>query len=120
MTIEVTTSAPILGKRYLVPFSQRPKLSQILRQLLDNDIIRSSNSPHAASVLLVKKSNGESRMCIDYRALNEVTVKKNYVMPIVEEQLSRLAGNKYFTTLDMTSGYYQVPMNEESKSIQHF
>ncbi|XP_036335434.1 uncharacterized protein LOC118745873 [Rhagoletis pomonella] len=96
MTIEVTTSVPILGKRYLVPFSQRPKLSQILKELLDNAIIRPSNSPHAASVLLVKKSNGESRMCIDYRALNDVTVKKNYVMPIVEEQLSRLAGNIYF------------------------
>ncbi|XP_053949379.1 uncharacterized protein K02A2.6-like [Anastrepha ludens] len=120
MTISVTTSEPILGKRYQVPFSQRPILSEILKELLDNDIIRPSDSPHAASVLLVKKSNGESRMCIDFRALNEVMVKKNYVMPIVEEQLSRLAGNKYFTTLDMTSGYYQVPMNEESEKYTAF
>lgn len=59
-------------------------------------------------------------MCIDYRALNEVTVKKNYVMSIVEEQLSRLSGNKYFSTLDMTSGYYQVPMNEDSKKYTAF
>ncbi|XP_053968538.1 uncharacterized protein K02A2.6-like [Anastrepha ludens] len=120
MSIEVTKSGPILGKIYQVPFSQRPELSRILAELLDNDIISPSSSPHAASVLLVKKSNGENRMCIDYRALNEVTVKKNYVMPIVEEQLSRLSGNKYFSTLDMTSGYYQVPMNENSKKYTAF
>ncbi|XP_054745857.1 uncharacterized protein LOC129250245 [Anastrepha obliqua] len=77
MTIEVTKSGPILGKKYQVPFSQRPELSRILVELLDNEIISPSSSPHAASVLLVKKSNGENRMCIDYRALNEVTVKKN-------------------------------------------
>ncbi|XP_036342204.1 uncharacterized protein LOC118754611 [Rhagoletis pomonella] len=120
MSIQVTADKPIVGKRYQVPFAQRSTLTDILRKLLDCGIIRSSNSPHAASVLLVKKSNGESRMCVDFRTLNEVTVKKNYIMPVVEEQLSRLAGNKYYTTLDMTSGYYQVPLAEESKQYTAF
>ncbi|XP_075162734.1 uncharacterized protein LOC142235364 [Haematobia irritans] len=66
-------------------------------------------------VLFVKKSNGERRMCTDFRALNAATVEKQYSIPVVEEQLSLLAGNRYFTTLDMTSGYYQIPIKEECK-----
>ncbi|XP_017467208.1 PREDICTED: uncharacterized protein LOC108359750 [Rhagoletis zephyria] len=108
MDIGVTTESSIVGKRYQVPFAKQCELSRILRELLDNDIIRRSTSPHAASVVLVTKANGESRMCVDYRALNAVTVKKHFPMPVVEEQLAKLSGGKFFTTLDMTSGYYQV------------
>lgn len=120
MTIEVSTTKPILGKRYQVPFALRNELNAILENLREHGIIQSSTSPHAASVLLVPKSNGEKRLCVDYRALNSATVKKQYPMPIVEEQLAKLAGNEYFTTLDMTSGYYQIPLNNESKKFTAF
>lgn len=120
MEISVSTDTPVVGKRYQVPFSQRQTLSDIIDKLLRCGIIRQSNSPYAASVLLVKKSNGESRMCTDFRALNAVTIKKQYSMPVAEEQLSLLAGNKYFTTLDMTSGYYQIPIKEECKKYTAF
>ena len=96
MEISLSTDKPVVGKRYQVPFSQRQILSDIIDKLLRCCIIRPSDSPYAASVLLVKKANGESRMCTDYRALNEVTIKKQYSMPVVEEQLSLLSGNKYF------------------------
>lgn len=120
MEISLSTDKPVVGKRYQVPFSQRQILSDIIDKLLRCCIIRPSDSPYAASVLLVKKANGESRMCTDYRALNEVTIKKQYSMPVVEEQLSLLSGNKYFTTLDMTSGYYQIHVKEESKKFTAF
>jgi len=115
MDIEVTTATPILGRRYQVAFSKRDALRSQLDLLLKHNIISKSTSPYASSAILVPKANGESRLCIDYRALNAVTVKKRYPMPIVEEQLAKLSGNSYFTTLDMTSGYYQIPMGQESK-----
>ncbi|XP_036320389.1 uncharacterized protein LOC118734809 [Rhagoletis pomonella] len=120
MEIKVTIPGPIVGKRYQVPLSQERELTGILNNLLANEIIRPSTSPHAASALLVRKANGENRMCIDYRALNAVTVRKNFPMPVVEEQLFKLAGGKFYTTLDMTSGYYQIPMKESSKEYTAF
>jgi len=59
-------------------------------------------------------------LCIDYRALNAVTVKKTISKPIVEEQLAKLSENSYFTTLDTTSGYYQISMGQESKKFTAF
>ncbi|XP_036347413.1 uncharacterized protein LOC118756776 [Rhagoletis pomonella] len=120
MSIEVTTPSPIVGRRYQVPFAKQQELSSILKELLANEVIRPSTSPHAASVVLVTKANGESRMCVDYRALNAVTIRKHFPMPVVEEQLSKLSGGRFFTTLDMTSGYYQIPIKEECKKYTAF
>jgi len=120
MDIEVTTATPILGRRYQVAFSKRDALRSQLDLLLKHNIISKSSSPYASSAILVPKAKGESRLCIEYRALNAVTVKKRYPMPIVEEQLAKLSGNSYFTTLDMTSGYYQIPMGQESKKFTPF
>ncbi|XP_036342487.1 uncharacterized protein K02A2.6-like [Rhagoletis pomonella] len=120
MEILVTTDQPVMGRQYQVPLYQRPVLAKIISDLLDNGIIRPSSSPHAAPVIIVKKSNGEDRMCVDYRALNAVTLKKHFPMPIVEEQLAKLVGNMVFTTLDMTAGYYQIPVKEESKPYTAF
>ncbi|XP_036322191.1 uncharacterized protein LOC118736210 [Rhagoletis pomonella] len=90
MEIQVTTDKPILGKRYQLPFAQRTVLSSIVNNLLEYDIIRPSTSPHAASVVLVKKHNGEDRMCVDFGTINAVTVKKPFPMLIFVEQLARL------------------------------
>ncbi|XP_053968466.1 uncharacterized protein LOC128869895 [Anastrepha ludens] len=95
MEILVSTEKPITGRQYQVPFIQRPVLSTIIDDLLKHNIIRQSSSPYAAPVVIVKKSNGEGRMCVDFRALNAVTIKKQFPMPIVEEQLSKLGGNTF-------------------------
>lgn len=65
-------------------------------------------------ILLVKKKNGEHRMCIDFRKLNAITIKDKYPMRLIEEQIDKLGGYKYFTGLDLASGYYQVPVAEDS------
>ncbi|XP_039749185.1 uncharacterized protein LOC120625970 [Pararge aegeria] len=83
-------------------------------ELLVNNIVRESNSPYASPALLVNKKNGEKRLCIDYRALNKITVKDKYPMPRIEDLVDRLQSYKVFTSLDLKSGYYQIAMHRDS------
>lgn len=114
MSIKLTTDKVVTFRPYRLPFDQRENVRQIVTELKDNDIIRDSNSPFASPILLVKKKTGEQRLCIDYRALNAITVKNKYPLPLIDDQIDQLSGNNLFTSLDMASGYYQVPMSEES------
>lgn len=86
-----------------------------LRELLDAGVIRESESPFSSPIVVVKKKNGDIRLCIDYRKLNLQTVKNAYALPNLEESFSALTGSKWFSVLDLKSGYYQIEMNEEDK-----
>jgi hypothetical protein len=76
---------------------------------------KSSPSPWGAPVLFVLKKDGSMRMCIDYRAVNKLTVRNRYPLPRIDECLERLAGAKVFTSLDLKSGYHQVRLRDEDK-----
>lgn len=95
--------------------SDREAVKQHLRELLDAGIIRESESPFASPVVLVRKKNGKIRLCIDYRKLNTRTIKDAYALPNIEEAFSALCGAKWFSVMDLKSGYYQVEMAEEDK-----
>ncbi|WP_253302469.1 reverse transcriptase domain-containing protein [Wolbachia endosymbiont of Psylliodes chrysocephala] len=111
---------PVTYKPYKLSISERTEVRNIIDDLLTNEIIRESDSPYASPILLVKKKTGEYRMCVDYRALNAKTVKDKYPLPRVDEHLERLKGCNYFTSLDLSSGYHQIPMAAASISKTAF
>lgn len=117
MVIKVTSDKPVRCQPYRVPLAKRDTVNTIVNELLQRGIIRHSTSPYAAPIVLVKKSNGEDRLCVDYRQLNAITVKQPFPMPIVEEQLALLA---IYTSLDLIPGYYQISIEEESRKYTAF
>ncbi|GFY00943.1 retrovirus-related Pol polyprotein from transposon 412 [Trichonephila clavipes] len=71
----------------------------------NNDAIEPSSSPWATPIVLVRKKDGSTRSCVDYRRLNDVTKKNSYTLPRIDDTLDTLAGNTWFSTLDLKSGY---------------
>lgn len=86
-----------------------------LQQLLDAEVIRESESPFSSPIVVVRKKNGDVRLCIDYRKLNTQTVKDSYALPNLEESFSALTGSRWFSVLDLKSGFYQIEMEEADK-----
>jgi transposase InsO family protein len=120
MKIDLKDETPVYYRPYRMAITEKQQVKKIVEELKDADIIEDSNSPFASPVLLVKKKTGDLRMCIDYRALNKQTVKDHYPIPLIDDQLDRMCKMKYFTSLDLSSGYYQVPMNKDSREKTAF
>ena len=112
--IELTQSTPPNPRAlYRMSPSELDELKKQLDELLAAGFIRPSKSPFGAPVLFVKKKDGSMRMCIDYRDLNRITVKNRYPLPRMEELFDRLKGAKYFSKMDLRSGYHQVRIHHD-------
>ena len=88
------------------------ELKKQLEKLQQSGFIRPNSSPWGAQVLFVKKKDGIMRMCVDYRALNEVTIKNKYPLPRIDDLFDQLKGAKYFSKIDLRSGYHQLKIRE--------
>ena len=105
-------SEPPSRATYKMSPKELDELKKIIQELLEHGFIQPSISPYGAPVLFVKKKDGSIRMCVDYRALNKITVKNKYPLPRIDELLDRLKGAKYFSKIDLRSGYHQVRIDE--------
>ncbi|GBG59009.1 hypothetical protein CBR_g24357 [Chara braunii] len=93
---------------YRLSIPEATELKRQLKELLRLGFIKPSNSPWGAPLLFVRKADGTLRLCIDYRGLNRYTVKNSYPMPRSDELFDCLAGNRFFTKIDLRSGYHQI------------
>jgi hypothetical protein len=101
-------TAPISKRAYKVSRPELVELKKQIDELSEKGYIRPSTSPWATPVLFVEKKDGTRRMCIDYRALNEVTIKNKYPLPRIEDLFDQLRGDSVFSKIDMRSGYHQL------------
>src|SRR5699024_2147474 len=112
--IDTGMSPPIHCALRRVSPQQREVVRREVEKLLACGAIRASTSPWASAVVLVPKKDGTTRFCVDYRAVNAVTVKDVHPLPNIADMLAALDGARYFTALDAASGYWQIPMEESS------
>lgn len=120
MTITLKDSTPVVYRPRRLAYQERIQVANIISELLKDKIIRESHSEYASPIVLVMKKNGQPRMCVDYRDLNKKVVKERYPLPLIQDQLNALCHARYFTTLDMKSGFHQMEIDESSKHITAF
>lgn len=118
--IDVGEQQPLRQRPYRVSLAERNMIDDQVSEMLRKGVVRPSSSPWASPVVLVKKKDGTIRFCVDYRRLNRITKKDVYPMPRIDDALDCLQGAEYFSTMDLHSGYWQVPMAEDDKQKTAF
>jgi hypothetical protein len=104
----VPGTTPIFKRSYRMTANQLAELKEQLQELLDNGYIRPSASPRGAPIIFVPKKDDTQRMCVDYRSLNEVTIKNKYPLPRIDDLFDQLKGACVFSKIDLRSGYHQL------------
>lgn len=111
--IDTGDSLPLASPPRRIPIALEEKVDKLVEDLLANDIIRPSDSPWNAPIVIVAKKNGDIRMCVDYRRLNAITKRSVYPIPATQQLLDCLSGSHFFSTLDLSQGYHQIAVAEE-------
>lgn len=111
---------PIYQHPYRVSPQEREVIGNQVKEMLKDDVIQPSASPWASPVVLVKKKDQTLRFCIDYRKLNSVTKRDVYPLPRIDDTLDRLRDAKYFSSLDLKSGYWQIEVDERDREKTAF
>lgn len=118
--IDTGDAEPVKQRPRRVPWRLRDQVESQKEQMLKDGVIEESNSPWCSPIVMAKKKDGTFRFCVDLRALNKVTKGFSHPLPTVQDSLDSLAGAKFFSTLDMASGYWQVGLDESAKEKTAF
>ena len=111
--INTGNAHPIKQNPRRVPLAQRKEVDEEIQRMLDGGIIRHSQSPWSSPIVVVRKKDQSIRLCIDFRLVNDTSIKDNFPLPRIEDCLDALRGNQWFSTLDLASGYHQVGMDPQ-------
>ena len=112
--IDTGAAAPRKQPVRRVPFAVRQEVAKQLRRMQEDGVIQPSSSPWASAIVLVRKKDGSLRICIDYHHLNSVTKSDTFPLPRIDDLLDQLGSAKYFTTLDLAAGYWQIRVADDS------
>ena len=118
--INTGSAAPVRQPPRRLPLAKREEADKAIEEMKADGIIEPSASPWSSPVVLVKKKDGTLRFCVDYRKLNSATRKDSYPLPRIDDTLEALAGSKWFSTLDLKSGYWQVELDKEDREKTAF
>lgn len=119
-TIRTGDHPPIQQPPRCIPFALREKVENMVGEMLEQGVIQPSQSPWASPVVLVAKKDGSTHFCIDYRRLNAVTKLDVFPLPRIDDSSDLLSRSKYFSMLDLASGYWQVAMDDDSREKTAF
>ncbi|KAH7696816.1 gagpol and env protein precursor, partial [Aphelenchoides avenae] len=113
-------ATPIAQPGRPVPLAFRKPLKEMIQLYLQMGVISPSKSDWSSPVVLVRKKDGSIRMCVDLRKLNKVIKLSQYPMPNINVMLQSLVGKKFFSTCDLHSGYWQIPLTPQAKELTAF
>ena len=119
-SIELTSNVPVFRRSYPLPLNKRQDVIKQVNELKELGVVEESISPYASPIVLVKKPDNTFRMCCDYRQLNNITVIDREPIPDIEELMCRLHKSNYFSKLDLTKGYWQIPLEKNSRAYTAF
>lgn len=120
MKIDTGNHPPIKLRPYRTPLNNRKVIDEAIDEMLEAKVIERSNSPWSFPVVIVDKKDGSKRFCVDFRKLNAITRPISYPLPLIDDILAQLGHAKFFTSLDLKSGYWQVLMDDRDKEKTAF
>lgn len=118
--IKLVQEEIVKSKGYPIPHALRPKVKEELELMKRLEIIRPSKSPYSTPMVIVRKTDGSQRICLDFRKLNALTVFDGEPMPDPDYIFGSISGSQYFSKIDLTKGYWQIPLGENSKQYTAF
>ena len=118
--IHLNDETPFKERYRHIPRHQLEEVRNMVEEMLRIGVIKESKSPWCNAVVLARKKDGGLRLCIDFRRLNQRTVKDSYPLPRIKESLDNIKGARFFTSLDLKQGFWEVPMDESSKQYTAF